>query len=161
MDYSYYPRPEEGSDDWKNNRSTLRAFIEQAPGSVLPAARFERRCHSRCTCPGELRSHGDGLIIALTRLRMSQAQAHRPTEAGRNTAAPLLLVGALGPAERVSYIVTLVAPAGDHESIRCPQMVYIGSGGTSAWGMTLNRSGADLRIPDPTLMGNGNFTTLL
>jgi hypothetical protein len=39
----------------------------------------------------------------------------------------------------VSYIITLMAPTGDHEVTSCPQMVFIGSGGTSAWGMTLNR----------------------
>ena len=44
-----------------------------------------------------------------------------------------------GLRSEVGYIVTLVAPTGDHESISCPQMVFIGSGGTSAWGMTLNR----------------------
>ncbi|MGH9915851.1 MAG: hypothetical protein ACRD63_11260 [Pyrinomonadaceae bacterium] len=38
----------------------------------------------------------------------------------------------------VSYIVTLVAPTGDHEGTSCPQMVFIGIGGTSALGMTVN-----------------------
>ena len=42
-----------------------------------------------------------------------------------------------GLRSEVSYIVTLVAPTCDHESISCPQMVFTRSGGTSAWeGMT-------------------------
>lgn len=41
-----------------------------------------------------------------------------------------------GLRSEVSYIVTLVAPTFDHESISCPQMVFTGSGGTSAWEMT-------------------------
>jgi len=41
----------------------------------------------------------------------------------------------------VSYVVTLVAPTADHEGTSCPHIVFIGSGRTSAWGMTLNTTG--------------------
>lgn len=37
-----------------------------------------------------------------------------------------------GPRSGASYIVTLVAPTGDHENTSCPQIVCTGSGGTSA-----------------------------
>ena len=47
----------------------------------------------------------------------------------------------LGLRSEVSYIVTLVAPTADHEGTSCPHIVFIGSGGTSAWGMTLNATG--------------------
>jgi hypothetical protein len=49
---------------------------------------------------------------------------------------PPVIVPDLG--SEVSYIVTPVAPTGDHEGTSCPQMVFIESGGTSASGMTRN-----------------------
>lgn len=117
------------------------------------------RPHDACT--GHLRAptlvsdasrHVDlnGITNSTTRLRMSPSvradggreEYCRAASAPRRPRAPVVRVG-LPPAivsglrSEVSYIVTLVAPTCDHESISCPQMVFTRSGGTPAWeGMT-------------------------
>jgi hypothetical protein len=52
-----------------------------------------------------------------------------------------------------SYIVTPVAPTGNHEGTSCPQMVFIESGGTSASGIRATVSG-DRDASRPQLPGS-------
>jgi hypothetical protein len=62
----------------------------------------------------------------------------RPRAPAARVGLPPVIVPDLG--SEVSYIVTPVAPTGDHEGTSCPQMVFIESGGTSA------REWRDIRI---------------